>query len=84
MPINWIEAKLVNIRKHAIESNQSISIDRDDIKAFVLDEKEIIFKCTNSVTQNTKIINSYLTSAVNLHKIKPETFFNCFSSQEQV
>ena len=31
MPINWIEAKLVNIRKHAIESNQSISIERDDI-----------------------------------------------------
>ena len=60
MPINWIEAKLVNIRKNAIESNQSISIDRDDIKAFILDEKEIIFKCTNSVTQNTKIINSYL------------------------
>lgn len=50
MPINWIEAKLVNIRKHAIESNQSISIEKDDIKAYILDEKEIIFKYTNSVT----------------------------------
>jgi len=50
LPINWIEAKLVNIRKYAIESNQSISIEKDDIKAYILDEKEIIFKCTNSVT----------------------------------
>jgi hypothetical protein len=45
-----MEAKLQNIRRMATESIGTISVEKDDIKAYLLNKKELIFKRTNNLT----------------------------------
>jgi len=59
----------------AIESSKCLSLQTDDVKAYVMDEKEIIFKITDPVTQNVVRTNSYLCAAYNLHRVSPTAVF---------
>jgi len=52
IPINWLESKIENIRKKAIESTKSLSVDDQDVQVKVLANKELIFKRTDSCTLN--------------------------------
>lgn len=68
IPINWLEGKIENIRKMAIESNKSLDISKPDIKVQVFANKELIFKNTDPGTMNVTRFNVYLTSAFNIHR----------------
>jgi len=52
IPINWLEGKIENMRKMAIESNKSISVECVDIKVQILAKKELIIKRTDPMTMN--------------------------------
>lgn len=82
MPIKWLEAKIQRMRKIAIESSKSLSHQTDDVKAYLMDEKEIIFKITDPVTQNVVRTNSYLSAAYNLHRVSPSSVFQCVMANE--
>ena len=75
VPVKWLEAKLQNMRKLAIETNRSLNLEKEDIKAFLLNKKELVFKRTDPQTKNVTRTNAYLTSAVNLHKVAPDTLY---------
>jgi hypothetical protein len=47
VPLKWLECKIHNMRKAAIESNRNLSLQSEDIKAFLLNNKELIFKRTD-------------------------------------
>ena len=82
VPVKWLEAKLQNMRKLAIETNRSLNLEKEDIKAFLLNKKELVFKRTDPQTKNVTRTNAYLTSAVNLHKVAPDTLYQCYNSNE--
>jgi hypothetical protein len=82
VPVTWLEAKLQRMRKLAIETPHSLSLEKEETQAFLLDKKELIFKRTDPVTKNISRVNAYLTSAVNLHKVAPDTLFKCSRSSE--
>jgi len=82
LPLKWLEAKIQRIRKMAIESNRSLSLQQDDIKAYLLDEKELLFKRTDPRTQDVVRTNAYLTAAFNLHKVAPDAVYQCCMSNE--
>jgi hypothetical protein len=65
------------MRKLAVETNGCISQDLDEVKVFLLNKKELVFKRTDNRTKNTLRTNAYLTSAINIHKIGPDTLYNC-------
>ena len=54
-----------------------MSLQNDDVKAYLLDEKEILFKRTDSKTLNVMRTNAYLCAAFNIHKVSPDAVFNC-------
>lgn len=82
VPVKWLEAKLQRMRKLAIETPRNLSLAQEETQAFLLDKKELIFKRTDPVTNNVSRVNAYLTSAVNLHKVAPDTLFQCSRSSE--
>jgi hypothetical protein len=82
VPVKWLEAKLQRMRKLAIETPRSLSLEKEETQAFLLDKKELIFKRTDPATGNISRVNAYLTSAVNLHKVAPDTLFQCSRSSE--
>ena len=45
--LKWLENKLQNMRKLAIETNRSLSVEAIETKAFVFNQKELIFKRTD-------------------------------------
>ena len=45
--MKWLENKLQNMRKLAIETNRSLSVETIETKAFVFNQKELIFKRTD-------------------------------------
>lgn len=77
LPIKWLEAKIQRIRKVAIESSRSLSLQEDDIKAYLMDEKEILFKRTDPKNQDVIRTNAYLCAAFNLHKVVPDAVYQC-------
>ena len=46
VPVKWLEAKLQRMRKLAIETPRSLSLATEEIQAFLLEKKELIFKKT--------------------------------------
>jgi hypothetical protein len=81
-PLKWLECKIHNMRKAAIESNRHLSLEAEDVKAFLLNNKELIFKRTDPLTKSVTRTNAYLTSAVNLHKVAPGSLYPCTSSKQ--
>ena len=82
VPVKWLEAKLQNMRKLAIETNRSLNLEKEDVKVFLLNKKELVFKRTDPQTKNVTRTNAYLTSAVNLHKVAPDTLYQCYNANE--
>lgn len=82
LPINWLEAKIQRIRKFAIETNKSLSLSEDDVKAYVMDDKEILFKRKDPVTQDIFRTNAYLCAAFNLHKVSPDAAYSCVMAND--
>jgi hypothetical protein len=70
------------MRKLAIETNRSLNLEKEDVKAFLLNKKELVFKRTDPATKSVTRTNAYLTSAVNLHKVAPDTLYQCQLSKE--
>lgn len=82
VPLKWLEAKIQNIRKVAIETSKSLSLQKDDVTAYMLDEKEILFKKTDSKTLNVLRTNAYLAAAFNIHKVSPDAAFQCIMAND--
>ena len=82
VPLKWLECRIHNMRKQAIESNCNLSLKSEDVKAYLLNNKELIFKRTDPNTKNVTRTNAYLTSAVNLHKVEPGTLYPCTSFED--
>lgn len=82
LPLKWLEAKIQRIRKVAIETGKSLTFQKDDVKAYLLDEKEILFKKTDSSTLNVVRTNAYLCAAFNIHKISPDAAFQCVMAND--
>jgi hypothetical protein len=82
IPLKWLECKIHNMRKEAIESSRNLSLEKEDVKVFLLNNKELIFKRTDPHTKNVTRTNAHLTSAVNLHKVKAGTPYPCVSSKD--
>lgn len=82
VPLKWLECKIHNMRKEAIESSRNLSLEKEDVRVYLLNNKELIFKRTDPRTKNVTRTNAHLTSAVNLHKVKAGTPYPCVSSRD--
>jgi methylthioribose-1-phosphate isomerase len=81
VPIKWLESKIQNMRKMAIESGRTLSLDAEDIKVILVDKKELIVKTTNHQTKSINRTNVLLTSAVNIHLATPDIQYTCYNSK---
>lgn len=59
-----------------------MTLQEDELKAYLLDEKEILFKKTDAKTLNVKRTNAYLCAAFNIHKLSPDATFQCVMSND--
>ena len=65
--LGWHKKRIcVHYRANQIEVRRNV---------FLLNKKELVFKRTDPQTKNVTRTNAYLTSAVNLHKVAPDTLY---------
>jgi hypothetical protein len=68
------------MRKLAIETNRSLSVESIETKAYLYNQKELIFKRVEGKTVIRT--NAYLTAAINIHKVAKGIRYSCFSSKD--
>ena len=82
IPIQWLEAKIQNMRRIAIESSKSLSLEKEDKKVKLINKKELLFIRTDPSTNQISTRNAYLVAGVNLHLINPDTVFSYSESKD--
>jgi len=80
VPVIWIESRIQNIRKLATESTSSISQEKPAVKAFLMGKKQLIFKNICIETGGIRRANARLSSAINLHRIQENIWFDVCKS----
>jgi hypothetical protein len=70
------------MRKMAIESCRSLSLENHDTQVKLFDMKELHFMKTDPDSQLISRSNAYLTSAVNLHLANSDSTYSCTTFEE--
>jgi hypothetical protein len=70
------------MKRMALETTRSLSLEQQDVKVKLIDKKELLFMSTDPNTLQHKLTNAYLVSAVNLDMVPSNTVYSCCNSSE--
>ena len=83
LPINWLESKIMRIRKLAIETGQSLTVDEQEVTTMLsADGEQLIVKRTNLKTKDTYRTNHFIAKAVNPHRVLLKHPYQSYKKEE--
>jgi hypothetical protein len=76
-PVEWHEMRCTEIKKRALENDVSLTVNKDEITASILNKKQIVIYSNDPETKETLIQNAYLLSGINMHEIPAKKQYRC-------